>query len=272
MDALFGSNLFLHYTIAVDYRRQRVTFSSPSDATLPSGSPIALQLIDNDGYAEVTLQGDDGKRISALFLVDSGTTAAMILNRKFLDAHPGFMAQNQFVEAPTVTAVGGAVHSKRVRVPAVDLGPFSFSQVVATVPEASVGAFSNASVAGFLGAEILERFTVTWDYAGKRMFLSPNSTLTDPFDTDASGLHLISPGPDYRAVMVDSVLHGSPAEEAGLKPEDVIVAVDGVRNMPVWKVSKVFRQAGTSVALTIQRKGIPLKIVLHLRSPFSQTS
>ena len=272
VDAIFGSNLFLHYTITVDYEQQRVTFTSPVSGAPILGTAIPVQVLSNTPFVEASIEGEDGKKVTALFLVDSGTTGAMILNKKFLESHPGLIAQTHFVDTPTVTAVGGAIHSKRVRVPHVGLGPFLFSGVVAAVPEASSGALSNATVAGFIGAGILKRFTVTWDYTGKRMVLLPNRTLSAPFETDASGLHLVSPGPQYQIVTIDSVLPGSPAAQAGLEPGDEILAVDEVSGLPLWKVSEALRKAGTSVVLTVQRKATILKITQPLRSPFQQTS
>ena len=77
------------------------------------------------------------------------------------------------------------------------------------MPNSIVGVLSDLRVAGFVGAEILARFTGTWGYSGSRMFLLPNKRLTDSFDTDASGLHLTSVAPTYHAVLVDDVVPGS---------------------------------------------------------------
>jgi hypothetical protein len=37
VDGIFGSNLFLHYIIAIDYEQQRVTFHSLRDRNTSSG-------------------------------------------------------------------------------------------------------------------------------------------------------------------------------------------------------------------------------------------
>jgi membrane-associated protease RseP (regulator of RpoE activity) len=167
--------------------------------------------------------------------------------------------------------VGGAIQSRRARLPEVILGHFLLHRVVAIVPESSLGALSDANIAGFIQAEILDRFTVTWDYAGKKMFLAPNHAFGTPFDTDCSGLHLVSPGPGYQKVFIDSVLPGSPGAMSGLKPNDEIVAVSGVDGLPLWQVSRALRQADTSVLIAVQRETRILKFTLPLRSPFSKT-
>jgi len=268
-DAFFGSNLFLRYTITTDYEHGRTTFSLPGSAPPPLGSSIPIQILSNVPYVEAIIEGEDGKKTTGLFLVDSGTAnAAMILNKQFLDAHPGLIAETHLVAAPVVAAVGGVIHFKLARVPHLILGPFHFAEVVASVPDSSSGALANANIAGFIGTGILRRFTVTWDYMHKLMYLLPNPKLEDPFETDASGLHLVSPGPQYQAVMIDSVLPGSPAALAGLEPGDEILTVDESSGLPLWKVSDALRKAGTSVVLTVQRETTTLKIELPLRSPF----
>ncbi len=59
-------------------------------------------------------------------------------------------------------------------------------------------------------------------------------------------------------IIVVSPLRGSPAEEAGLQPEDEILTVDGtsVEGMTLSEaVNRIRGQAGTQVTLGIQRKG-----------------
>jgi hypothetical protein len=272
VDGIFGSNLFLHYVIAIDYEQQRVTFTPSANGTSPAGFAVPIEISGNVPYVLATIQGEDGKKVLARFLIDSGTAGAMILSKKFLDAHTGLTAPSHLVDTATVTAVGGAIHSKRARLPEVTLGPFVLSGVVAVVPETSLGVLSDGNVAGFIGAEILDRFTVIWDYAGKKMCLSPNHTLGTSFDTDCSGLHLVSPGPQYQRVFIDSVLPGSPAAMFGLKANDEIVTVNGVGGLPLWRVSRALRQADTSVSITILRETRSIKFTLPLRSPFAKAN
>ena len=271
VDAFFGSNLFLHYTITTDYERERTTFIPSGSGSAPSGSSIPIKIMGNVPYVEATIEGEDGKKATGLFLLDSGTAdakGAVILSKTFLDAHPGLIAETHLVDAPAVTAVGGDIHFKLTKVPHLILGPFHFSEVVAAVPEASSGVLSRAEIAGFIGAGILRRFTVTWDYAHSLMFLLPNSGLQAPFETDASGTHLLSPGPNFQAVEIDSVLPNSPAALAGLRAGDEILSVDRVGDVPLWKVSDALRKAGTTVVLEVRRNTTTLRIPLVLRSPF----
>ncbi len=77
---------------------------------------------------------------------------------------------------------------------------------------------------------------------------------------DTTGSEGCSPaGPDCRVTVVRP-LPGSPAEKAGVRPGDVIVAVDGasVEGKTVDEVVKLVRgPRGTQVMLTVQRDGGP---------------
>jgi len=271
-DAIFGSNLFLNYTLTVDYQEQRATFTPTDSEAKPSGTAIPIEIFGNVPFVEATIQGDDGEKVSGRFVLDSGTAGAMILGKKFLEAHPRLIDKIHFADGPTVTAVGGQIHSQRIQIQEVSMGPFVFSKVIANVPDASVGILSNDSIAGTIGAGIFRRFTVTWDYARKQMFLSPNSVLKDPFETDSSGLHLVSSGPSYETSVVDSVLPGSPAALAGLSPGDQIIAIDGTKGLPLWRIAKIFSEAGRSVDVAVQRKSSMLQLKLLLRSPFQNAN
>jgi hypothetical protein len=267
-DALFGSSLFLHYTITVDYEHERVTFAPPGKEPSTAGNPLPISIQSNTPFIEASVVGEDGERVTGLFLIDSGTSGAMLLNHSFVEAHPGLIAKSHFAESPAVTAVGGIIRSSRVRVPLMEIGPFQLSGVIAAVPEASTRMLANPRIAGFIGAGILKRFTVTWDYTNKSVSLLPNASLKEPFETDASGLHLTSTGPEYQAVLLDSVLAHSPAARAGLMAGDEILAVNDVAGLPVWKVAEALRKAGTSVLLKVKRQTQTLTVTLVLRSPF----
>jgi regulator of sigma E protease len=63
-----------------------------------------------------------------------------------------------------------------------------------------------------------------------------------------------SPEPKDVAVAIGSVKPGSPAETAGLKPGDLILAVNGQKTTTTTEVSQITRaNLGTEIVLTIQR-------------------
>ena len=265
-DAIFGSNVFENFRVRVDYQHERATFASPSFPLGNVGDPIPIKILGGTPFVTAMLVSPKGSHISGLFLLDSGSTNSLTLNKLFLSAHPEITSGRNFVDTPSPNAVGGRIDMKLVRIAALDLGPFHFNQPVAAVPESSTGALAHPEIAGFIGAGILCRFTVTWDYAHGRIFLKPNPHLNDVFEADASGLRLNVTPPDYETIHVAAVLPGSPSALAGLRVGDVVASFNGKRDLKLWRVTEELKKPGTAPVLSILRGNKEMTISLHLRS------
>jgi hypothetical protein len=63
---------------------------------------------------------------------------------------------------------------------ALRIGPFSFRDPMLRLYTSASGAGGDMTTDGALGNEILRRFTVTFDYARKRLELEPNPGITEP--------------------------------------------------------------------------------------------
>jgi predicted aspartyl protease len=264
-DALFGSNVFEKFRVTVDYQHEHATFTSPDAALGEAGESIPIKVSGGTPFVTATLLGDNGSRVSGRFLLDSGTTGALILNKQFLAAHPEIAANHHSLEVPFVKAVGGRIDTKLVRVAELDLGSFHFHQPIAVIPQSNLGLFAHAELAGIIGAGIFSRFTVTWEYGQGRMLLIPTSHLHDMFEADASGLRLTVTPPDYDTIHVTAVLAGSPAATAGLRVGDVVSAFNETKDLPLWRVIDQLRKPGTSPVLSILRGNQQLTVTLHLR-------
>jgi hypothetical protein len=265
-DAFFGSNVFKNFCVTVDYEGQHAKFASTANFSPPVDTEsIPIKILSDVPFVTAALVSSDGSRISGLFLLDSGTTGALILSKQFLSAHPKIIAGRTLLEMPPIRAVGGKINNKLVRVAGLDLGTFHFSRLVAIVPENSAGPLANPEVAGFIGAEVMRRFTITWDYAHERMSLAPNSHLHDAFEADSSGLRLTVSPPDYKTIHIVAVLPNSPAADAGLRDGDVITSINGKRDVWLWRIVDDLKKPGASVVLSIRRDNKKIHVTLHLR-------
>ena len=102
-----------------------------------------------------------------------------------------------------------------------------------------------------VGGGVWKRFTMTLDYHGRTMTLTPNGDFSVRDEWDRSGLYLINKG----GITVIDVRPGTPAATAGLKKGDVIVSLSGSSNPSLLEVRGAFRAApGTVVHLVIKSK------------------
>ena len=78
-----------------------------------------------------------------------------------------------------------------------------------------------------------------------------------------AGVVLTSEGKDYGTVRVIDVLENSPASDAGLKKDDIVVSIDGkpAGELKVSKLAEMFEKPGT-YKLTIRRGEQTLQVPL----------
>ena len=181
-DGFLGSNVFRNYVVEIDYANQLLRFHDPAVYCYSgSGQRLPLQFIWNDiptVHAEVVAQ--DGRAIDGVFLVDSGATTAIWLTKAFSEAHPEVLSAQDTVEVPKVVAVGGGLRTRLGRVQAIRLGGFVVSMPLTQFSQNTSGIFAAPDITGTIGAQMLRRFTVIFDYPHGQMILEPNEHFGDP--------------------------------------------------------------------------------------------
>jgi len=140
------------------------------------------------------------------------------------------------------------------RILELKVGSFVLDSVVTSFPvEESMGPAVQLGQHGFIGSDVLQRFTVVFDYAADRIYLEPNRWFDEPFEVNMAGL-LYAPRPNGY-LKVYEVVQESPASENGITKGDLIVAINGedVRELSSSQQYEIFIQEGSTIELTIER-------------------
>jgi len=258
---IIGYETFRRFVVTIDYASKTVTLTRPEAYKLSPGTRIPFRLDDRTPIVDGSFDG-----IGGVFSIDTGS-------RSTLDLHAPFVAQHNLMErlAPKLKAmtgfgVGGAVHSWLSPAHRLTLGPMVIPSVLTQLTAQKKGAFTNRYLAGNVGAGVLKRFTVTFHYREKFLHLAKNATFDLPDRFDRSGMWLNAVD---GAFQVEEVVPEGPAREAGLSPEDRIVAVDGqpVSSLSLPALRERLRKepVGTTIRLSIKSRNGTLEKRLVLR-------
>jgi Aspartyl protease len=172
-DGFLGSNVFRNYVVEIDYSSQVLRLYDPAGYSYSGpGERLPLQFVWN-GIPTVRAEivRSDGTVIQGTFLVDSGATTEMWLTKGFNDAHPELLSADEAAEVPGVVAVGGELNARLGHLFAIRLGEFVVPMPQTQFLENTSGTFAAPGLAGTIGAQMLSRFKVIFDYAHGEMIL-----------------------------------------------------------------------------------------------------
>lgn len=224
---LFGYNFISRVVLDIDYAKKVVRFHDPQRFHYDGpGERLPLRIEDGAVYVRTGIIASDGYAVYDEFLVDTGFGGGINLTRYFLRDHEIFRSALK-VDGGAVLGIGGTMRSTFGRIPGLTLGRYRINQPVALFSLSNKGGLAHMAT-GLIGAEILSRFHVYFDYSRKEMILEPNEHFNDPFDFQAHGLRFITTGDNPPQFKINNVVAGTPGEEAGFKPGDLLVALDGV--------------------------------------------
>lgn len=248
MPVILGQEVFDAFVVDLDYPRSRVAFHAPrSFAYEGPGRSVELQRWQGRGVIEAGVE----ELPPARFAVDTGSNQAVDLFEAFFERH-ALLAGRAPISARQAGGVGGTIVTEIATLSSFTLGGYRVPAVPAGFARAREGAFDTAEIAGNLGAGLLKRFRVIFDYSRARLTLEPGPEWdTRPFRKDRIGL---SGTFEDGGIVVNFVAPDSPAEEAGWKAGQRITAIDGEPvDEAAWRAAlsrSADSPSGTEIALT----------------------
>lgn len=265
MAGILGYDLFKHFVVDIDYAAMLMSLHEPlAYEYRGTGQSIPLN-VQHDGaiYVKARVQTPGGNPIEGEFVIDTGGNRILLLARSFVEQHRIMESVGKTL-ATGGGGVGGEIQLAMGRLKSFQLGRFAITNPLTGFTK--VGEIADAGKAGNIGGGFLRRFRVIFDYSRKRMILEPNSRLTEADEFDMSGAALTSEPPAFTVIKVVGVRPDSPAAQAGLEPQDVIIAVDGqaATTLNVSKLRRMFRVEGECL-LKVKRGEQIVEVKLKLR-------
>jgi predicted aspartyl protease len=172
---LIGGNFFRKVGLTLDYRNRRVTVVPAAAFDPPAASDntvvMPIDLSHDVPVVAAKINGAAADRV----IVDTGAVSDMLLFEYFGRRNPQALAPEVakpivFPKMVKMSGIGGTFDYKYYRLKRVELGDLYFDNFEAAYVT-SEGAYPY-DADGLIGPGILANFTVTFDYAGGKMYLS----------------------------------------------------------------------------------------------------
>ncbi|HLJ89354.1 MAG TPA: aspartyl protease family protein [Candidatus Angelobacter sp.] len=264
IDGLLGYEFIRHYCIEIDYQSRMLNIL-PSACDYPAGGQIVPMQIENDALYVTGFIHTGDLTIQGKFLIDTAVRSALVLNTPFVESNDLLSHAGQTVPA-WGTGIGGQTSARIGRVAALRLGDLEIKEPIVDFSEMKKGVLASSNFSGIIGGEILRRFKLILDCPRSRLILEPALDSQKPFEYDMSGLALNAEGQFLNVFRVVQVTSHSPAEEAGMRPGDVIAKIDGQPALSLEQISQTFKQGAGNLHEIIFKRGMQeIKCTIKLR-------
>lgn len=307
---IIGFELFRDFVVDINYSNKSIKFIDPKHyegVSNKKGKTLPLSIIDRKAYIDGEVSFEDQENVPVKLLVDTGSSDAVWL---FQDLEKGINVPDENYVDYLGKGLNGNIFGKRTKVNSVKIGDFVLNNAKAAFPD--MYSFSSIKDLGdrngTVGGEILRRFNIVFNYAANKVTLRKNGYFKAPFRFNMSGLEIQHNGVRYIAeritdsrgvvrnderafgdvqilmenrtrlslvpeIIVSGIRAGSPAEEAGLREGDVILAVNGKR-IHRYKLQEVMHmineKEGKRVRLLIERFNKDLLFSFTLQDAFKK--
>ncbi len=262
INGIFGFNIFRDFIVEINYGTRRITLHDPEQyryswwkRTLWTTKPI--NVVNNKPYVEANIKKDDNTKLPVRLMIDTGASHSIWLDER----------SDEEISAPVDTertllgsGLSGDLFGRKGRLEALEFGTFKLDNVIAAYPDsASIAAAMDLDGRhGSLGADVLNRFNVIFDYQNEQITFRRNLRYFRPFEHDMSGMTISNPITEMPIYMVSYVRPNSPADRAGVEPGDQITSVNNtsVSNYTLSELQGIFKSGeGREISLQIERDG-----------------
>jgi hypothetical protein len=249
IDGIIGLSFYSRYIIKIDYDSNLIYVYSRGNFKYPKGGFTLKPNIVSLPIVGAALR--DVRDVSANFYFDTGAGLCLLLNSDFIN--DSSILNTEKKPLPTqAQGMGGKANMKVTTMKEFKLGPYRFRNIPTHIFDDVFNVTSYPFLAGLIGNDVLRRFNIILNYEKRIFYLTPNSHFRDPFDYSYTGLGLYWIEGEIR---VGDVMKDSPADKAGFKVDDVVIAINSNMSQNLQLYKSMLQNTGERVKILVNRPG-----------------
>ena len=304
---IIGYEILKDFVVKINYGSKKIIFYEPSNYAYKKCKKCETFTLEFHKLKPfinlaVKLNQNSNKKTPVKLLIDSGGSDAMWL---FENSHPDIISPKKFFIDFLGEGLSGAVYGKRAIIRGISIGKFELEYPTVSFPDSlSIAhALNFKDRNGSIGASILRRFTVTFDYKKNKITLKKGGTFNKPFRYNMSGIELVYNGKllveenDFSNVVLANnqgstqknniildynykysfkptykifkLRKDSPAYNAGLEENDIVIKINGqyTYNLKLDEiVEKFYQKENKKISLVIERNGQDYEYQFRLKN------
>lgn len=262
LDGVVGLAVFERLVVRHDYIHRTLTFTVPDRFNYRgNGMIVPFERTRLIPIVDAELDGVRGR-----FGIDTGARSALVIYRPFAEENKLKEKYDANFEGVTGWGIGGPVRSLLARAKELNISNVVVRDLVIRISTQRAGLTTSQEMAGLIGPDVLAQFDLTVDYSRNRIIFEKNGNYGRRDSYDRAGMWMGQDGERFTAV---DVIAGGPADQAGIRPGDAILAIDGMSTatLVLPDVREHIRRAavGKKMSLLIESGGKRKALTVTLR-------
>ncbi len=256
IDGIIGYSFFSRYIVKINFDSSFIYVYQPGEMEYPRGGTIL-----RPAFTTLPIQNlkfKDRKKLDFNFYFDTGAGLCFLLSDQFVKDSSILIPKRKLLYTQA-EGMGGKLQMRLTVVKMLQVGNYKFRNVPTYIFEDKYNVTSYPFVGGLLGNDLLRRFNLTINYPKREIHLLPNSHFSDVFDYSYTGLAIYYVD---GSIIVDDIIAGSPAEKAGLKPNDIILGVEKDFTNNIMTYKSMLQSAKDKIKITFSRDDTLMQVVL----------
>jgi hypothetical protein len=258
IDGIIGYSLISRYIIKINYDSLNLSIHSRGRIKYPRGGYLMKPILVNIPVASAMIKDVD--EVNGRFYFDTGAGMCLLLSSDFVEDSVILRSKSKWYYSQA-EGLGGKTPMKQGVIRQMKFGPYKFRNIPTYIFNDEYNITSYPYLGGLIGNDLFRRFNIIINYASRDIHLTPNSHFRDPFDYSYTGLGMYFVDGEIRIL---DVMKGSPAEKAGLKVDDVIMAVQNNFSKSIQEFKNLMQTPGEKVKILVNRNGEPLIVTMKV--------
>jgi hypothetical protein len=264
VDGIIGDDILIHHGVHLNYDRELMEIYEPGQVP-QVGEAISFESYNGAPKITTRFTLNDGTTMEGDFLVNTGAGTTVDFTSPYAKKNKLIKKTGRHFTYTVVGVEGKESDHFEGRVQSFELAGEKLNDFPIGISEAKEGILADKRIAGIIGGRTLSKFNISIDYENNKLYLNSNQSFEDEATINASGL-ILELGPDMESIVVHRVIADSPAEEAGFKVGEKILAIDDT-SLNLADVRARLEKSGEYLTVTVQDlQGNKRKISFVLKS------
>lgn len=201
---MIGYDLLQHFIVKINYSKHKITFYDKNyfqTIRHKRYQELALELIQEKPYITIKYLKNN-KSKSLKMLIDSGGGDSFWL---FENTNLGITIPTKNISDFLGRGLNGDINGKRAKMELFKMSKYIIDKPLVSFPDSTalnIKKYKKIGRNGSIGARILKRFNIIFDYPNKMFYFKKNNTFKEPFYYNMSG---ISTGYSGERSIIDKV-------------------------------------------------------------------